>query len=66
MESKKWYLSKTVWVNLMAAVSIIVAQFQPKVAELIKEYFSELGSAWVVINLVLRFISKGKLEITSA
>jgi hypothetical protein len=66
MASKPFYLSKTFWVNVAALVALVVAQFSPKVAEFIQANFSELGSAWAVINFVLRLVSNGKLEITSS
>jgi len=66
MQSKPWYLSKTVWVNILAAIALVVAHFSPTVSNLIKQYFSEVGSAWVVVNLVLRWLTKGKIEISAA
>lgn len=59
-ETKKpWYLSKTLWVQVLAIVAIIV----PSSAEFIKEYFSEVGMGWALINMVLRLVSKDKIEI---
>lgn len=58
-ESKPWYLSKTLWMQVLAIVAIVV----PSSAAFIKEYFSEIGVGWAVINMILRLISKDKIEI---
>lgn len=59
-ENKKpWYLSKTLWMQVLAIVAIIV----PGSANFIKEYFSEVGMGWALINMILRLISKDKIEI---
>lgn len=61
-ENKKpFYLSKTLWLQVLAIVAIIV----PSSAEFIKEYFAEAGIGWALINMILRLISKDKLEISS-
>jgi inactivated superfamily I helicase len=57
--SKPWYLSKTLWVQVLAIVAIVV----PSSAEFIKEYFSELGMGWALINMILRLVTKDKIEI---
>jgi hypothetical protein len=60
---KSWYQSKTVLVQLIAGLAMIIAQFSPEVAKLLTENFSELGMGWIVINLVLRFVTKDKIQI---
>jgi hypothetical protein len=59
---KKWYLSKTVWVNVMGGAAMIVGVFHPTTAALLKEHFAETGIAWTVINLVLRLVTKEELS----
>jgi hypothetical protein len=60
MESKKWFLSKTLWLQLLGVVAIIV----PQSSAFIAEHFSVAAPAWMFINVVLRLITKDKLEIT--
>jgi len=60
-QSKPWYLSKTLWLQVFAIIAIIV----PKSAEFIQEYFAEAGIGWALLNMLLRLISKDKLEISS-
>jgi hypothetical protein len=56
--AKKWYQSKTLWSNLVAAAAIFVSgNFG---VELTAE---ETGAALVVINLILRLWTKQPLEM---
>lgn len=57
--SKQWYLSKTLWMQVLAIVAIVL----PASKEFIAQYFSELGIGWALVNMVLRLISKDKIEI---
>lgn len=59
-ETKPFYLSKTFWMQVLAIVAIIL----PSSAAFIKEYFSEVGIGWALINMILRLISKDKIEIS--
>jgi hypothetical protein len=59
MEQKKWYLSKTVWMQALGLVMVILPQTQA----FIKENFMEAGVAWAAINLVLRYVTKGSIQI---
>lgn len=54
---KPWYLSKTVLVNIMMGVAVILAAFYPAGGEFIKTYFAEAGSAWALVNIVLRLLT---------
>lgn len=58
---KPWYLSKTILVNIVMGLALIVAQFSPAIADVIKTYFNEIGSGWVLINIALRFITKQEI-----
>ncbi len=56
VETKKWYLSKTIWVNLLALVG---AFFNAKCSyEMTAE---EIASILVVINIIMRAITKQPL-----
>ena len=58
---KPFYLSKTLWLQVLAILVIVV----PASGAIVHEYFAETGIAWAIINMVLRLISKDKLEITA-
>jgi hypothetical protein len=64
MPTKPFYLSKTLWVNVLAALALVLAQFSPVVSTFIQTYFTELGSGWVVVNSILRIISKDTITIS--
>lgn len=58
--SKKFYLSKTFWLNLIALVALMV----PAVQEIVAKDPEIPAQALVLMNLVLRLISKDKLVIS--
>lgn len=58
MEQKKWWQSKTLWINFILAL----AAFNPKWAEKITPEL--LAQVLVVVNMILRFITKDKLYLT--
>lgn len=56
--SKKWYLSKTLWTNfLMGVVAIAV----PKVKDVLTP--DMLAGLFMCVNMVLRMVTKDKLEL---
>ncbi len=59
MDSKKWYLSKTLWLQIFAIVALVV----PQSSSFISEHLSEAGGVFVAANFLLRLITKDKLEI---
>lgn len=59
MESKKAWGSKTVWTNLILAM----AAFVPPVQEYISGHPEMVAIGWSVINIMLRLISKDKIQI---
>lgn len=61
-ESKPWYLSKSIMVNLLMGLAMMVAVFQPQGAEFIKSYFAEAGTGWAIVNIVLRLITKKEIS----
>lgn len=61
MENKKpFYLSKTVWLQVLALIAVLV----PASAHFIQQNLSESAALWGVLNLVLRVISKDRLSIS--
>lgn len=60
MESKKWYQSKTLWVNIIGGVVVLV------------EYVAGINPAWaqsttaalVILNLVLRLLTNKPIDGT--
>ena len=61
MGAKSWFLSKTLWFNVLALLTMVVASFG---------YTGELPAEWAVfvpaivalVNLVLRFATKQPLQ----
>lgn len=51
--------SKTFWVNFVA----LVAMLFPSIQEVVAEHLGETGSAWALINIVLRLVSKDKVYL---
>jgi hypothetical protein len=60
---KYWYQSKTIMVQILAGIAIIVGVFVPGVGEFLAEHFAEAGAGWVAINTILRFVTKDKVQI---
>jgi hypothetical protein len=54
---KKWYLSKTVWINFIAVIALAI---QTQTGFVVPEQYQTWGI--VVINFVLRFITKEGLS----
>jgi hypothetical protein len=61
VESKKWYLSKTILVQILGGLGLAVGAFVPSVGEFIQSYFTELGSGWLFVNTILRLITKKEI-----
>lgn len=61
---KPWWQSKTILVNILAGVALILAEFKPEAAEFIRQNLGETGIAWAFVNVVLRFVTKDKVSIT--
>lgn len=60
MEQKKpWYLSKTLWTNLVMGVAVIVF---PALKEMVSEEI--LTSIFAFVNIALRFITKDRLILS--
>jgi len=59
---KKWYMSKTILMNVLMGLAMILSVFAPSVSAFIKEYFAEAGMGWALINVILRLITKEELS----
>lgn len=59
MEEKKFYLSKTFWVNLIAGVAMIVQGINGNWVLSVETQASILAG----LNIILRFITKGKVTL---
>lgn len=60
METKKPWLSKTLILNLVVAIS---AMAMPSVAEFIKEHPDVVMASFAAINFALRLITKDKVGL---
>lgn len=60
--AKPWYLSKTILVNVLAGLAMILAGFQPGIAAFIQENFSAVGGGWAIVNVALRIITKQEIS----
>ena len=61
---KPWYFSKTILVQLIAALAIVAGVFVPSVGAFLQVHFAEAGIAWAIINGLLRFITKKEITIS--
>lgn len=59
MGTKPSYQSKTLWFNLVMAV----AAFFPGVSDFVSAHPELVPVAFAVVNIVLRFVSKDKVEL---
>lgn len=57
-QSKAWYLSKTIWTNFILGVVVLAV---PGAKEIVNEEI--LFAAFSLINIVLRAVSKDKIQI---
>lgn len=62
--SKPFYLSKTLWLQVIAVAVLLLSAKLPGVADFLKTNFSEVGAGWAIVNVVLRLISKDQLSIS--
>lgn len=59
--SKPWYLSKTLWVQIIGAIALIVAHFSQPLSDFLVNNFGAVGGAWVAINFVLRLFTSQQI-----
>ncbi len=58
---KKWYESKTVWINILSLLAAITASLMSESA--LSEYIPIIIIINTTINIILRFMSSDKLEM---
>ncbi len=52
---KKWYLSKTLWVQFLATAIVVFSTIgKPEIGEWIKGHLVESSSFWAVVNIIVR------------
>lgn len=66
---KKWYLSKTIWANLLAALLGILALFDADLLSALgvgdkMKFLSIVGTATTIINILLRVITNQAIDTT--
>lgn len=57
-QGKAWYLSKTIWTNLVMGVLVFAV---PGMKEVVNE--DVLAALFIVINIILRSVTKDKLQL---
>ncbi len=60
METKKWYHSKTIWVNIIAITLMVLVNVG--LDDVSQEIATAEASILGVINLILRLVTKQGLE----
>jgi hypothetical protein len=58
---KKWYESKTVWINILTLLAAITASLMSETA--LSDYIPIIIILNTTINIILRFMSSDKLEM---
>lgn len=66
MNSKPWYESKTILVNLVLGICAALSAVVPQLASVsawINANASLIGMVWAGLNVVLRFVSKDAIQL---
>ena len=61
MQSKPWYLSKTILANVLCGLALAVGQFVPGVNDFVQAHLTAAGDAWAIVNIGLRLITKQEI-----
>lgn len=61
MDSKPWFLSKTILVQIVAVVALVLASYAPSAAAFLQEHFAAAGTGWAIINVILRVVTKKEI-----
>lgn len=59
MENKPWYLSKTLWINALAAASMVI----PVVGNYVSAHPGIAIDGLAAVNFVLRILTKSGIQI---
>ena len=62
MEAKKWYLSKTLWVNLIAGIAAVTGAFGIDLGLDTEAQTALVGGVMAVANIILRVITRAPLS----
>ena len=57
---KKWYLSKTIWVNVLTSILAVVAIIQPEIAS--SGFAPILAAVAAGANIALRLVTSEAIE----
>lgn len=66
MEAKKPWYSKTMWINGILGLAAAAAIFLPAASQVkvfFDAYAAQIAMGWSVLNMVLRAISKDKIQL---
>jgi len=63
MESKKPWLSKTVWFGVLTAVAPFIAELSPAAEAWISGNTATIGMIWGALAVVLRLVTKDKVVL---
>lgn len=58
-EDKSWYLSKTLWVNLIAGVAVLTGAFKIDLGLTPEVQATVVTTILAVVNIILRLTTKG-------
>lgn len=61
MDSKAWYASKTLWVNIVAGIATVSTAFGLNLGLDADTQVALVGGVMAVINIVLRVVTKQPL-----
>jgi len=65
MDSKAWYASKTLWVNVVAGVAAVSTAFGLNLGLDADTQVAIVGGVMAVINVILRVVTKQPVSLTS-
>jgi len=61
-QTKKWYTSKTIWINVLGVLAAVLL-LATKELQLSEPIISIVLFVWGSMNIVVRFLTDGKVEI---
>lgn len=66
MEQKSWFLSKTIWLNLVLGLASVLSAVAPSlnaVTQWVNANTIVIASVWSVAGVMLRFVTGGKVTL---
>ena len=61
MMSKKWYVSKTLWTNVVAGIAAVSTAFGLELGLDAETQVAIVGGVMALINIVLRLVTKNRI-----